>query len=1015
MSLSETCIRRPVFSTVISLVLLIVGFVSFNYLTVRQYPQVDRPVISVVTSYEGAGPEIIETQITKPLEGVLAGIEGLDFITSRSETENSVIKLFFKPDRSMDGAAADVRDRIGRVKERLPRDAPDPTIRKSDADAEPVLHLALTSETMTVPELFRLADKRLKDQVQAVTGVANVEVQGSAPLIMHVWLDPEKMAGYEITVQDVSQALKQQNVEVPAGRIVSQHREFNVTTSAKLQNTEQYNNLIIADRKNYIIRLKDIGYADFSPGEQRSAVYFNGKPAVGIEIVKKSTANPLELVASLKKEMPKFKNALPAGVSMAIAYDTTTFIKSSIDQVYKTLLEAVLLVIVVVWVFLWSGRAALIPLVTIPVSLVSTFALMYAFGFTINILTLLALVLAIGLVVDDAIVMLENIYRYIEKGMKPFDAAIEGAKEITFSIIAMTVTLAAVYAPIALSQGMTGRMFSEFAVSLAGAVIVSGAVALTLTPTMCSRMLQPHTMSDNNLHARVFLAVENFYERLVRYSVNLRWVMLALSLVLLAFGIGLGKYTLKSELAPKEDQGIIYGKADGEQGTTLSYLERYVRQLDKVFDLPEVTDQLSIITVPTSVTYNVLKPWGKRERSAQDLIDAIKKKTWDIPGINAWPSAGSSAFGGGGSSENFQFVLQTTGSYEDLRAMAILIEREMLRKKTFERINIDISPESQEYYVDINRDKLASMGIDVQTVGEALDALVSGRTVTKFRRDGDLFDVKTQLIAEHRRDPGHLNNVYLRASQGKKSGMVPLANVVKVERRAVPTEINHFNQLKSITVSANLVGGFSLSEAVDFLDKVKERLITDDFRTEYSGETRRYLESQNTIYLIFGLALAFIYLVMAAQFESFVDPLIIMFSVPLSITGALATLWLSGGTLNIFSQIGLVTLIGLITKHGILIVDFANALRRQGKSVKEAAVLAAKMRFRPVLMTTAAMVLGALPLALLNGAGAKGLNQIGWVIVGGMTFGTMLTLFVVPAIYTFFSPKVDKREKMLHA
>ncbi len=1015
MALSELCIRRPVFSTVLSLVAVIVGIVSYTYLSVRQYPQVDRPVISVKTSYEGAGPEIIETQITKPLEGVLAGIEGLDYMKSRSEAENSVIRLFFKPERSLDGAASDVRDRIGRVKERLPRDAPDPTIKKADADADPVLYLAITSKTLEVPELYRFADKRLKDQVQAVTGVANVEVYGSAPMIMHIWLDPEKLAGYKLTVHDISQALKNQNVEIPAGRIISNDREFNVTTSAKLKTEHEYDNLVITDRKGYIIRLKDVGYAQFSSGEQRSSVYFNGQPAVSIEVIKKSTANPLELIESLKETLPKLRQGLPQGMSIDIAYDTSIFIQESIDQVYKTLIEAVILVVIVIWLFLWSVRGAIIPLVTIPVSLIASFSLMYAFGFTINVLTLLALVLAIGLVVDDAIVMLENIYRYIEKGEKPFQAAIKGAKEITFSIISMTLTLAAVYAPISLSKGMTGKMFTEFALTLAGSVIISGIVALTLTPTMCSRMLKQKTLDEDNVHGRILASIERGYEKLVSLSVKKRWWMLVISLVVAGAGVYMGKEVLKSELAPREDQGLIWGRADGEQGTTLAYLDRYVRQLDKLLDLPEVVSQLSVVTVPTAVTYNILKPWSQRKRSSLQLRDSVQQEVWDIPGMNAYASIGGTFIGGGGSSDSFSFVLQTTGSYQELNKMAGIIEQAMVKHKGFERVQADISPDAEEYYVNINRDKLASMGLDVQTVGETLDALISGRTVTKFRWDGEQYDVKTQLIASQRLDPKDLNKVYLRAQQDKKTAMVPLVNVVSVERRPIPTEINHFNQLKSITISANLINGFALSEAVDFLDGLKDRLLTDDFRTEYSGGTRQFLESQYTIYLIFGLALIFIYLVMAAQFESFIDPLIIMFSVPLSITGAMFTLWLVGGTLNIFSQIGLVTLIGLITKHGILIVDFANNLRREGVDIKDAVIQSAKLRLRPVLMTTAAMVLGALPLALITGAGANGLNQIGWVIVGGMTFGTFLTLFIVPAIYTFFTPKIDKRIQNLKA
>jgi multidrug efflux pump len=1008
-TLSEVCIKRPVFATVMTIVLVLIGAVSYSYLPLRQYPQVETPIVSVTTTFEGANPEVIETQVTKPIEGVLAGLEGLDVLRSISDAETSRITLIFKPNRSLDAAASDVRDRLARIKSRLPKEAEVPNIRKSDADAEPILHLALYSDVVSPSDIYEFADKSLKDQVEAIGGVSNVEVYGSAPYVMHVWLEPTRMAGYEITAQDVAAALKQQNIEIPAGRIISDEREFMVTTSANLVTPEQFENLILKEHKGYLVKLKDIGHADFSPGEQRSRVMYNGKPAIAIEVVKKSVANPLELVQELKAELPKLKESLPTGVEMAIAYDTTIYIERSIYEVYETLFIATFLVLLVVWGFLWSVRGAVIPLITIPVSLIGTFLLLYAFGFSINTLTLLALVLAIGLVVDDAIVMLENIHRHIEAGESPMVAAFKGSKEIAFAIIAMTLTLAAVYAPIALSQGRIGKIFTEFSLTLAGSVLISGFIALTLSPVMCSRLLLPHDLGKENISVRAQRRLSDWYGRTLAKVLNYRWYVLLFGVLFSLLGGYLGLYQIKSELAPREDKGVIQGKVTAPDGGTLKFVSPYVDEMDRIFaSVPEIDRQLTVVTLPTAISYNLLKPWEVRSRSVQDIMQEIKYKLWDIPGVDAWPSAGPSFFGGGGSGESVQFVIQTTKTFEELVKFAISIEIALTDHPGFSRITIDISQEAQQYVVDIDREKAAESGVEIQAIGETLDTLVSGRTTTRMNKEGEQYEVKSQIVGETRRSPQDINMIYMKGQKGKETAMVPLANLVQLKSRAVPKEINHYNQLRSVTVSTDLNPGFSLGEAIDFLNKVKEVAFPEDFRSEFAGETKRFLETQNTVYLIFGMALAFIFLVMAAQFESFSDPFIIMFSVPISLTGALIALKLTGGTFNIFSQIGLVTLIGLITKHGILIVDFANNLRDQGLSKFEAVVEASRLRLRPILMTTGAMVLGALPLALASGAGHESRQQIGWVIVGGMLIGTIFTLFVVPTVYTFFSPSVRK-------
>lgn len=1015
------------------IIIMLVGLVSYSYLTVRQYPQVEKPVVSVRTTYEGASPEIIEVQVTKVLEGTLAGIEGLDTMTSVSEQESSRIDLHFKPDKTLDSAASDVRDRIGRVAARLPKEADQPIIKKTDSDAEPIIYLALTSDIMVPAEIYDFADRDTKDKIEALTGVASVEIYGASAYVMHVWLDPDRLAAYRLTANDVTEALVQQNVELPAGRLTSEDREFMVTTSANLKTEKDFNNLVLSQEKGYLVRLKDVGYAEFSPYEDRSYVSFNGKQAVAIEIVKKSTANPLDLAKDLYKRLPEIQKSLPKDLKIQVAYDKTLYIQSSIDAVYRTIWEATAFVIVVVFLFLWSLRGAIIPLVTIPVSLIGTFSLMYVFGFSINILTLLALVLAIGLVVDDAIVMLENIYRHIEEGNSPFEAALKGSKEITFAIIAMTLTLAAVYAPIALSAGMIGKIFTEFALTLAGSVLLSGFVALTLSPMMCARFLKgprergetvkslkkkvgalsflEKILAEPTPNVKILNKIDVFYARSLRYVLNFKTWTIGIGIFVGILGGVIALYGLKSELVPVDDKGIVYGKGEGPQNATMQYILPYVKEIDKIFNvLPEVEKQLTVVTLPTIVSYNLLKPWEERKRTVPNIMKDIKPSLYAITGILAWPSAGASFFGGGGAnSEALNFVIQTTRSYTDLIEVASLVQSLIQRNPGIGRVQADIGNDAIEYVVDVDRNKAAILGIQEDVIAKTLDTLVAGRVSTKLKKEGQQYDVRAQLIERARETPYDLNGVYLKSKVGERTQMVPLSTIVDVQKRSVPVEINHFNQLKSITISAELNSGFSLGEAIEFLETIKERVLPEGFQTDFSGETRRFIESKNTLYLIFGLALAFIFLVMAAQFESFIDPLVIMFSVPLSLAGALFALWITGGTLNIFSQIGLVTLIGLITKHGILIIDFANKLREKGYSVSEAILEASRLRLRPILMTTAAMVLGALPLTFASGAGALGRQQIGWVIVGGMFVGTLLTLFVVPVVYTLLTPKVYKK------
>jgi len=1002
-SLSEVCIRRPVLATVMTLILLIVGVVSFTYLSVRHYPNVETPVVSVIATYDGASPQIVETLITKPLEAALAGVEGLDYMKSTSEAEQSYIQLFLKPNRSLDAAAADVRDKISRVSAQLPDGVRSPMIKKAEADASPILYLALYGKGLDNADLYHQADKYIKNELESIPGVASIDISGGTEYVMHIWLDKARMSAHNVTAPEVLSALKRQNINTPAGRIQGDDREFHVTTNAMLKSVEDFDNVVVAHTKSYLVRLKDVGKAEFSSGEERNLAMFNDQPAVAIGIVKKSVSNPVEIARSLEKMLPDIRKTLPKGMEIDVAFDKTVFIEQSIQEVYWTLGEATICVLVVILMFLWSFRAAAIPLVTIPVSLISTFMLLYVFGFSINVLTLLAIVLAIGLVVDDAIVMLENIYRHIEKGMAPFEAAIKGSKEITFSVIAMTLTLAAVYAPIALSQGTIGKLFTEFALTLAGAVVFSGFVALTLSPMMCARMLKPHH-GKTNIFDKYYFKVEAAYKKSLAWALQHRlWISLFGTIFSIA-GLFVVLLGLKSEVAPREDQGVIYSFADANPLATLSSIKPYVDQTEDVFrQQPEVIKRLAILQVPNSMAWNLLKPWGERSRSSMQIVEDTKSKLRDVPGVAARSGPGRPLMGaGGGNNEAVQFVLQTTKSFNELYAAAGLLERALRKTGVLSNLLVDHSAGTQQISIEIDRDKAQDMGVDVHEIGETIDAFISGRKAGRFNRDREQFDVRLEVTPDNKREPYDLNNIYVKS---RKDEMVPLSNLVKVKKESVPVEIQHYNQLRSVTFSADLGTGYSLGEGVEVIQQLAETMLPDSVRTSFSGSTQDLIEARYTMLLIFALALAFIYLIMAAQFESFTDPFIIMFSVPLSLSGAVIVLKCTGGTLNVYTQIGLVTLIGLITKHGILIVDFANERRRQGKEKVEAVFEATLLRLRPILMTTFAMVLGALPLVWAVGAGAESRHQIGWVILGGMSIGTLFTLYVVPVVYSFFSRK----------
>ncbi|MCL1824569.1 MAG: efflux RND transporter permease subunit [Betaproteobacteria bacterium] len=1009
MGLSELCIRRPVFASVLSLVVLLVGLMSFSRLTVREYPNIDEPVVTVTTTYSGASAEIIESQVTKPLEDSIAGIEGVDVLSSISRSESSQIMVRFRIERDADSAAADVRDRVSRVRKRLPDDIDEPVIAKVEADANPIIWIAFSSDRHDPLEMSDFANRIIKPRLQTLPGAADARVYGERRYSMRVWLDRARLAAFGLTPQDVVEAIARQNVELPAGRIESREREFEVVAQTNLDEPAQFEAVVLRQAVtpgSYPVRIRDVGWVEVGAVNERSIVHFMGRPAVSIGLIKQSTANPLDLKRALVKMLPELESELPEGMKMTITNDSTVFIDRSIEAVFSTIWEAVLLVAAVCLFFLRNWRAMLIPLVTIPVSLIGAFALMFAFGFSVNTLTLLALVLAIGLVVDDAIVMLENIFRHIEEGMPPLEAAFKGAKEIGFAIIAMTITLAAVYTPVAFMTGRTGKLFSEFALTLSGAVLVSGFVALTLSPMMCSRLLR-----HENKHGTLYNGIERFlvwliafYRRALVKMLGMRWVVLLSFAVLAGLGLVLlGQ--LKSELSPIEDRGRIMVQFRGPEGATIDYMTRYSEEIGNIFATTADVEGYQVMTGNPTVSqgrsFVSFVDWSQRTRKTQEFAAEMQPRLRAIPGINAFPIL-PAAFGQSPRVRPVSFVITSSGSWEELNRVTDQMLEAMNAHRGFVSPDTDLQLTKPELAVSVDRDKAADLGISIAIIGQTLETMLGGRQVTRYKQNAEQYDVIVQVKAEGRVDPRDIHDIFVR---GKGGQMVPLSNLVTVRETVSPRELNHFGQRRAVTITANLTPDFALGEALGWMDATAARIMPPGYSTDYDGMSREYKTSSASLAITFALALAFIYLVLSAQFESFFDPFIIMLTVPLSMAGALGALWLTGGTLNVYSQIGLVTLIGLITKHGILIVEFANQLRGTGRGVMESVIEAAVLRLRPILMTTGAMVLGAIPLAFATGAGAESRQQIGWVIVGGLLLGTFFTLFVVPTVYTLIASR----------
>jgi multidrug efflux pump len=1020
--LSDLCIRRPVFASVLSLVVILVGVVSYQRLPVREYPKIDEPVVTVETKYRGASADVIESRVSKPLEDSLAGIEGVDVLTSISRAENSQITVKFRLERNPDAAASDVRDRVARTRGKLPVDIDEPVIAKVEADANPIIWLAFSSDRFSPLEVSDIASRLVKTRLQTLPGAADVRIFGERRYSMRIWLDRNKLAAYRLTPQDVEEALARQNVEVPAGRIESQAREFSVVAETDLARPDQFENVVVRYVSGYPVRIRDLGRVEVAPLDERSVVRFNGRPAVALGVIKQATANPLELSKAIRAEVPRIVADLPEGVNVNVAYDSSIFIDRSIKAVATTILEAVALVALVIFVFLRSVRATIVPLVTIPVSLIGSFALMYFLGFSVNTLTLLALVLAIGLVVDDAIVMLENIYRHVEEGMPAFRAALVGSKEIGFAVVAMTLTLAAVYAPVAFMTGRTGKLFIEFALTLAGAVLVSGFVALTLSPMMCSKLLR-HTPRHGRLYNWIEAGIVGLirgYRRALGWVLTARWrvfpgrgdrgggsvwlsaraVVLFIAFVLPVSAMVYLFTTLKQELAPTEDRGVVLSVFVGPEGATIQYTDQYARRLEGIWkDLADVERYFVVAGFPQvsqGVSFVGLTDWSERRRKARDVAAEIGPKLAALPGVLAFPILPAS-LGQGPRTKPIEVVVITSADYEGLDRTVSTLVAELARIPGLQNIESDLKLNKPELKVQVERDRAVDAGVQVETVGRTMETMLGGRQVTRFKQNGEQYDVLVQMAPGERANPADISNIFVR---GRNDAMVPLSGLVSVREGVAPRELNHFGQRRAATITALLASDYALGDALKDIEQVARRVLGPGYALDYNGISREFRVSTGGVYVTFLLALAFIYLVLSAQFESFRDPFIIMLTVPLSMAGALAALKLSGGTLNVYSQIGLVTLVGLITKHGILIVEFSNQMQAKGLAVRDAVVEAAVLRLRPILMTTGAMVLGAVPLALAHGAGAESRQPIGWVIVGGILVGTALTLFVVPTVYS---------------
>ena len=1008
MKLSELSIKRPVLASVFSLIIILLGLVAYTRLPVREYPDIDPPIVSISTFYRGASPNVVETEITDVLEEQLSTIEGVKTLTSSSQEQGSIITVEFELGRDVDEAANDVRDRVSRVRGALPREADDPIIEKVDVNAQPIVWLALSSARHNNLELTDIADRVLKERIQRLPGVGSIFLGGERRYAMRVWLDAPRMAARGLTTSDVESAIRRENVEIPAGRVEGQGREFAVRTRGDLSTPEEFAAIIVKQNGDDYVRLGDVAQVELGAEDERTAVRYNGQPAIGLGIVKQSKASTIDVANVVIDELPELARLLPDGMRLDVAYNSATFIQDSISEVTETLALAILLVVLVILLFLKSFRATIIPTFAIPASIIGALAFAYFFGFTINILTLLALVLAIGLVVDDAIVVLENVYRHMEMGKTRRQAAFDGAKEIGFAVLSTTISLVAVFVPLAFLQGNVGRLFNEFGLTVAVAVLISGFVALTLTPMLCSRILKPLHGLSNNWASRSFDAFFNWLDRFYRGTLGVVLRHRALSVVGVVLLVGLSVLLLRllpSELVPTEDRGVAFGIVMAPEGATLEYTDRYMRQVEAtLLPLPERAGLFSATGLgfggPGRVTNGFvflgLKPRGERDRSQQEIVQEVFPRLLGIPGVLAFlinpPSLGQDF------ASPMQYVLQAD-TYEELQGAVGAMMAKASQLGYLINLDTDLRLNKPQLDITIDRERAAGLGVSVADIGMTLETYLGGRVVSDFKRGAKQYDVITQMKPSDRATPHMIDELYVRGT----GGLVQLATVVNMRETVAPKELNHFNRVRSATISANLAPGVSLGQALDDLDRIAATDLPAGIKTDLSGQSREFRESSSALYFLFLFAVVFIFLVLAAQFESFIHPLTILLSVPLAVVGALVSLFVLKQSINIYSQIGLIMLIGLVTKNSILIVEYANQLRRRSESVLDAVVNAAAIRLRPILMTSFATIFGVLPIAIGLGAGAESRRPLGIAVVGGMLFSTFLTLVLVPVVYTLLA------------
>lgn len=1015
MGLWSLSIRRPILSIVMSLVILIFGIISYFYLGVREYPAVDPPVVTVTTTYPGANPDIIESQITEPLEESISGIAGIRTITSVSSYGRSTIRVEFTVDQDLEAAANDVRDRVSRAIRLLPPDVDPPVVQKVDADAFPIIVLTVQSDKRSLLELTDIAINVFKERLQTIPGVSEVRIWGEKKYSMRIWMDPVKLAAYHLTPLDIRNALARENIELPSGRIEGRTTELTIRTIGRLQTPEDFNNLIIKESEGKIIRLRDVGYAELAPENIRTIMKGKGGiPQVGVAIIPQPGANHINIANEFYKRVEQLKKEIPPDLQLGIGFDTTKYIRQSVNEVRETILIAFGLVVVIIFFFLREWRATLIPIIAIPVSLIGAFFVMYVAGFSINVLTLLGLVLAIGMVVDDAIVVLENIYSKIERGFNPYEAGIRGTKEIFFAVIATTIALVAVFMPVIFIQGFTGKLFREFGVVIASSVVISSFVALTLTPMLSVRFM------GKRGHSKFYHKTEPFFNRLINsYRKSLdkfmekRWIAFVImgvsAIAIVIFGLN-----LPSELAPLEDRGMLTVNATAPEGTSYYQMSKY---MDEILNLVETNvpeaEAIFAITSPafrgtgsnTGFIRIRLSERDKRKRSQQQIADELTAKLRQLTGVRAYVSQDQSigiARGG----LPVQFVIQAP-NFEKLKQVLPKFIDEASKRPEFTVVDVDLKFNKPELKVKVNRERAKALGVSVADVAQTLQLAYSEQRLGFFTIGSKQYQVIGSIIRESAEKPADLKSIYVRNNKGE---LIQLDNLIILEEDVNPPQLYRFNRYISATVSAGLAPGKTIGDGIKAMNEIAEKILDETFSTDLSGPSRDYAESSSSLAFVMLLALILTYLVLSAQFESFLDPFIIMFTVPLALAGALFSLWYFNQTLNIFSQIGQIMLVGLVTKNGILIVEFANQRKAMGLSKIEAVKDAAVQRFRPILMTSLTTILAFVPVALALGAGAESRKSMGIAVIGGMLFSTILTLYVIPAIYSYLSSEKKRIE-----